>query len=82
MILFLCLLSSMTIQAKRWTTDEVKDVIRQVNTYWQTNNPAEVRSFWDNAAYHTGNMEVYKLLQDQQMLDYIPSFLSHLATLS
>jgi rhamnogalacturonyl hydrolase YesR len=41
-----------------------------VNTYWQTNNPAETRAFWDNAAYHTGNMEVYKLLKDQQMLDY------------
>ena len=50
------------VQAKRWTTDEVKDMIRLVNTYWQTNNPAEVRSFWDNAAYHTGNMEVHKLL--------------------
>ena len=60
----------MTLQAKKWSTAEVKDMIRKVNIYWQTNNPAEVRSFWDNAAYHTGNMEVYKLLQDQQMLDY------------
>ena len=50
-------LCALGVQAQ--TVDEVKDIIRKVNTYWQTNNPAEVRSFWDNAAYHTGNMEVY-----------------------
>ena len=44
------LLSAMTIQAKRWTTNETAAIIRKVNTYWQTNNPAEVRSFWDHAA--------------------------------
>ena len=60
----------MTTHAKSWTSSEVKHIIRKVNTYWQTNNPAETRAFWDNAAYHTGNMEVYKLLKDQQMLDY------------
>ena len=56
--------------ATDWTPQQVEDIIRRVNTYWQTNNPAEVRSFWDNAAYHTGNIVVYKLLQDKQMLDY------------
>ena len=63
-------MSAMTTHAKSWTSSEVKHIIRKVNTYWQTNNPAETRAFWDNAAYHTGNMEVYKLLKDQQMLDY------------
>lgn len=76
----------MMVQAKRWTTDEVKDMIRLVNTYWQTNNPAEVRSFWDNAAYHTGNMEVYKLFSEEggkrkeeakQMLDYSIRWAEH-----
>ena len=77
LLLLACLLGATTLYAKRWTTNEVKDVIRKVNTYWQTNNPAEVRSFWDNAAYHTGNMEVYKLLQDQQMLDYSIRWAEH-----
>ena len=64
-ILFLLFaLTAMTVQARRWTTQQVKDVIIRVNTYWQTNNPAEVRSFWDNAAYHTGNIEVYKLFEE------------------
>ena len=71
-MLVLCVMS---VQAQ--TADEVKDIIRKVNTYWQTNNPAEVRSFWDNAAYHTGNMEVYKLLKDQQMLDYSIRWAEH-----
>ncbi len=65
------------MQAKKWTPSEVHQVIRKVNTYWQTNNPAEVRSFWDNAAYHTGNMEVYKLLKDQKMLDYSIRWAEH-----
>ena len=51
------------------TASEVENIIRKVNTYWQANHPAEVRAFWDNAAYHTGNMEVYKLLKDRQKID-------------
>ena len=88
LIIAITLLSAMTLplQAKTWTQNEVKDVIRKVNTYWQTNNPAEVRSFWDNAAYHTGNMEVYKLFSEeggkrkeegQQMLDYSIRWAEH-----
>lgn len=77
LFIIIAILSVMTLQAKKWTTDEVKDVIRKANTYWQTNNPAEVRSFWDNAAYHTGNIEVYKLLKDQKMLDYSIRWAEH-----
>ena len=66
-----------TTYARQWTPAQVKEMIRKVNTYWQTNNKAEVRSFWDNAAYHTGNMEVYKLLKDQQMLDYSIRWAEH-----
>ena len=70
LLLAFCLFAAASLQARVWTPGQVKDVIRKVNTYWQQNNKPEVRSFWDNAAYHTGNIEVYKLLQDQQMLDY------------
>ena len=59
--LLLALLPALTLQARKWTTEEVKNVITRVNNYWQEHNPAEVRSFWDNAAYHTGNMEACKL---------------------
>ena len=77
LLITICIFTSMALQAKQWTTAEVENVIRKVNTYWQTNNPAEVRSFWDNAAYHTGNMEVYKLLKDKQMLNYSIRWAEH-----
>lgn len=68
-----------------WVTDaeasssrsETVRLIRKVNTCWQANNPAEVRSFWDNAAYHTGNIEVYKLLKDESMLQYSVRWAEH-----
>lgn len=71
------LIMTLSAHAKDRTADEVKDIIRRVNTFWQTNNPAEVRSFWDNAAYHTGNIEVYKLLHDERMLDYSIRWAEH-----
>ena len=85
LLVYIMLCSTMTLQAGQWTTDKVKDVIKKVNTYWQANNPAEVRAFWDNAAYHTGNIEVYKLLGDRrqesevwgQMLDYSIRWAEH-----
>ena len=76
-IFCLALLSAVAGQARSWSGDEVREVIRRVNNYWQSNNPAEVRAFWDNAAYHTGNMEVFKLLHDQQMLDYSIRWAEH-----
>ena len=77
LLLTIFLAATHALQARKWTPDEVRDVIRKVNTYWQENNKAEVRSFWDNAAYHTGNMEVYKLLKDEQMLDYSVRWADH-----
>lgn len=74
---FLFLLFSLPLSAKTWTADQVKELITRVNTYWQQNNKAETRSFWDPAAYHTGNMEVYKLLKDDKQLDYTRSWAYH-----
>lgn len=73
----LFLLFSLPISAKTWTADKVKELITRVNTYWQQNNKAETRSFWDPAAYHTGNMEVYKLLKDDKQLDYTRRWAYH-----
>jgi unsaturated rhamnogalacturonyl hydrolase len=67
----------LAIQAKGWTKEQVADVITQVNNYWQQNNKAETRSFWDPAAYHTGNMEAYKLLGNEAWLDYSKRWAEH-----
>lgn len=56
---------------------EVRQIITKVNDYWQKNNPAEVRSFWDNAAYHTGNMEAYRLIGNEDWLDYSTRWAEH-----
>ena len=56
---------------------EVRQIINKVNNYWQTNNKAEVRPFWDNAAYHTGNMEAYRLTGNEDWLDYSMRWAEH-----
>lgn len=49
---------------------EVLSIIEKVNDYWQSSNPDPGRAFWDNAAYHTGNMEVYALTGNKKFLQY------------
>jgi len=46
------------------------EIITKVNDQWQATHRPEVRSFWDEAAYHTGNMEAYKLLGNARWLAY------------
>ena len=52
-------------------------LVEKVNQYWQSNNKAECRGFWDNAAYFTGNMEAYKLLGKAEYLEYSERFCYH-----
>lgn len=57
--------------------NEVLGIINKVNTHWQANNPAEVNPFWDNAAYHTGNMEVFALTGNEEQLAYTKRWAEH-----
>lgn len=50
--------------------NEIKEIIIKVNDYWQAKHPAEVRSFWDHAAYHTGNIAAYEITPKKEYLDY------------
>ncbi len=67
------------MSANAWNrrAQRVVHIIDRVNTYWQSNNPAQVRSFWDNAAYHTGNMEAYFLTGNRQYLKYSLEWATH-----
>lgn len=56
---------------------DVYRIIDRVNTYWQTNQTPKTRAFWDHAAYHTGNMEVYKLTKNQKYLQYSLDWANH-----
>ena len=73
--LFLAFLLGSTIctgcaEKKTGSSGEVIEMIHKVNGYWQMNHPEHGRSFWDNAAYHTGNMEVYFLTKKPEYLEY------------
>lgn len=70
------MLLSMNIMAQN--ANDVKTMIRNVNNAWQTAHPGPefggtkrgLSAFWDNAVYHTGNMEAYQLLRDLNWLQY------------
>lgn len=46
------------------------EIITKVNDQWQATHSPEVRSFWDEAAYFTGNMEAYRLTGNARYLEY------------
>ena len=49
---------------------EVRDLIILVNDHWQEEHQDPGRAFWDNAAYHTGNMEAYAITKKKEYLKY------------
>ena len=57
---FIISLSSTAVAINN-TREEVITIIKKVNDYWQNNNSYAVSSFWDKAAYQTGNMEAYSV---------------------
>ena len=76
-IYYLLFIISATASA---TTDEagkVLDMIIKANNYWQEHNTPYVRSFWDHAAYHTGNMEAYRLTGRADWYAYTDKWCRH-----
>ncbi|MCX2477432.1 glycoside hydrolase family 88 protein [Pedobacter sp. MC2016-05] len=51
--------------------------INLANQYWQSNNKPQVRAFWDHAAYHTGNMEIYQLTKNETYRKYSEDWANH-----
>ncbi|WP_018462596.1 glycoside hydrolase family 88 protein [Segatella paludivivens] len=56
---------------------KIVEMIGKVNDYWQSHHKPETRAFWDNAAYHTGNIEAYKLTSNKQWLEYSTKWAEH-----
>ncbi len=56
---------------------EVRAIIDKVNNHWQKTNEPQKWSFWHVAAYHTGNMEAYKLTGNPEWLDYSLAWADH-----
>ena len=74
------ILSAASVSAAPDTAKEaakVRGIITKVNNHWQQTNPPETRSFWDNAAYHTGNMEAYFLTGNEEWKNYSERWAEH-----
>ena len=76
-LLAFCLIGESSCAAPQDEAKEVVDIIYKVNNYWQEQNPKHGRSFWDNAAYHTGNMEAFFLTGDTAFMDYSKAWAEH-----
>src|SRR5690606_39332334 len=68
-ICFLLLFSSAFCD-QRLAKDEVLSKLNLANSYWQEHHKPTAWAFWDVAAYHTGNMELYKLTQNESYRAY------------
>ncbi|MFI3248662.1 MAG: glycoside hydrolase family 88 protein [Rikenellaceae bacterium] len=75
--LMCCLFIATSHSANSSESEQVREIIHKVNDYWQTNNTLEVRAFWDNAAYHTGNMETYLLTGEERYKEYSIAWAEH-----
>ncbi|MFN0256920.1 glycoside hydrolase family 88/105 protein [Pedobacter ureilyticus] len=71
------LILAMGVNAQLPNKEEVLAMIDKANNYWQANNKAEVRSFWDHAAYHTGNMEAYSITKNEAFRQYSEKWAVH-----
>ena len=59
------------------TSRDVLEKIERVNNYWQNHNKPYVRAFWDHAAYHTGNMEAYRMTGRAEWYQYTDRWCRH-----
>ena len=69
LLISLVSLALCTTMAKAQTDTQqlkaVENTIALANDYWQNNNQYTTPAFWNWAAYHTGNMEAYKLFANE-----------------
>lgn len=63
--------------ARTTEAQTVRQAIDKVNTHWQATHNPEHNAFWDEAAYHTGNMEAYKLTGKPEFLEYSLKWAEH-----
>ena len=68
---------TLPIMASTKDSRKVRLIIDKVNTYWQQNHNSEVSYSWDNAAYHTGNMEAYYLTGNKKYYVYSENWAKH-----
>jgi rhamnogalacturonyl hydrolase YesR len=63
--------------AVRPERSQVLAAIARANDYWQHAHPPQQRPFWDEAAYHTGNMAAYALTRNEAWRAYSTAWAEH-----
>ncbi|MHA4867833.1 glycoside hydrolase family 88/105 protein [Duganella sp. PWIR1] len=56
---------------------EVVGIINKVNNYWQQRESPKQWAFWDIAAYHTGNIEAYRITDNAAWRKYSEDWAAH-----
>jgi unsaturated rhamnogalacturonyl hydrolase len=72
-----CSAQKKIISSLETTKSDVLQIINQVNGYWQLSHKPEERAFWDVAAYHTGNMEVFAITKNEAYKKYSEAWAEH-----
>lgn len=63
-------MAALNVSAAKSEAQKVREIIDKVNNKWQSDNSPKSSSFWDNAAYHTGNIEAYMLTGNEKWRKY------------
>lgn len=75
--IFIAVLLFTSLQVAAQTTVDVLSALHKANTYWQQQQKPEAWAFWDVAAYHTGNMELYALTKNEDYKAYSEKWATH-----
>lgn len=59
------------------TRAEVIAQIDKANSYWQARTPPQEWAFWNVAAYHTGNLEAYRVTGNERYRQYSEAWAEH-----
>lgn len=59
------------------TKEEVLNIVKKVNDYWQVNNPDHGDAFWHRATYHVGNMAAYEVTKDERYKNFSEAWAVH-----
>ena len=70
-------MAALNVSAAKSEAQKVREIIDKVNNKWQSDNSPKSSSFWDNAAYHTGNMEAYMLTGNEKWRKYSEEWANH-----
>jgi rhamnogalacturonyl hydrolase YesR len=77
LLLFISLVSVATAQQQTESKKGVLNIIKKVNNYWQSTHPQPANAAWDNAVYHTGNIEAYKSTGIEAYRKYSEEWATH-----